>query len=56
VFYQGDSSVKLLEDLAVGSVLAALAAYRVAITPEDEADIRPIIEQSVHMGQPSTRT
>ena len=41
------------EDPATGSASAALAAYRVALMPEADADIALGIEQGVDMGRPS---
>jgi trans-2,3-dihydro-3-hydroxyanthranilate isomerase len=43
----------VLEDPATGSASAALAAYRVALMPESDADIALTIEQGVDMGRPS---
>jgi trans-2,3-dihydro-3-hydroxyanthranilate isomerase len=41
------------EDPATGSASAALAAYRVALMPEADADAALAIEQGVDMGRPS---
>jgi trans-2,3-dihydro-3-hydroxyanthranilate isomerase len=43
----------VFEDPATGSASAALAAYRVALMPEADADIALTIEQGVDMGRPS---
>jgi trans-2,3-dihydro-3-hydroxyanthranilate isomerase len=43
----------VLEDPATGSASAALAAYRVALMPEDDADVALTVEQGVDMGRPS---
>ena len=43
----------VLEDPATGSASAALAAYRVALLPEQDADLTLMIEQGVDMGRPS---
>jgi trans-2,3-dihydro-3-hydroxyanthranilate isomerase len=43
----------VLEDPATGSASAALAAYRVALMPEADADVALAIEQGVDMGRPS---
>ena len=43
----------VIEDPATGSASAALAAYRVALMPEAEADVALTIEQGVDMGRPS---
>jgi trans-2,3-dihydro-3-hydroxyanthranilate isomerase len=43
----------VLEDPATGSASAALAAYRVALLPEPDADVGLTIEQGVDMGRPS---
>jgi trans-2,3-dihydro-3-hydroxyanthranilate isomerase len=41
------------EDPATGSASAALAAYRVALLPEADANVELTIEQGVDMGRPS---
>ncbi|MFL5802863.1 MAG: PhzF family phenazine biosynthesis protein [Roseiflexaceae bacterium] len=43
----------VIEDPATGSASAALAAYRVALMPEGDANIALTIEQGVDMGRPS---
>jgi trans-2,3-dihydro-3-hydroxyanthranilate isomerase len=43
----------VFEDPATGSASAALAAYRVALMPEADADVTLSIEQGVDMGRPS---
>jgi trans-2,3-dihydro-3-hydroxyanthranilate isomerase len=43
----------VIEDPATGSASAALAAYRVALMPEQDADVTLSIEQGVDMGRPS---
>jgi trans-2,3-dihydro-3-hydroxyanthranilate isomerase len=43
----------VIEDPATGSASAALAAYRVALMPEADADVALTIEQGVDMGRPS---
>jgi trans-2,3-dihydro-3-hydroxyanthranilate isomerase len=43
----------VLEDPATGSASAALAAYRVALMPEEDADVTLEVEQGVDMGRPS---
>jgi trans-2,3-dihydro-3-hydroxyanthranilate isomerase len=43
----------IIEDPATGSASAALAAYRVALMLEQDADVALTIEQGVDMGRPS---
>jgi trans-2,3-dihydro-3-hydroxyanthranilate isomerase len=43
----------VLEDPATGSASAALAAYRVALMPEGDAEVALEVEQGVDMGRPS---
>jgi trans-2,3-dihydro-3-hydroxyanthranilate isomerase len=43
----------VLEDPATGSASAALAAYRVALMPEQDAEVALEVEQGVEMGRPS---
>lgn len=43
----------VIEDPATGSASAALAAYRVTLLPEQDAEITLQIEQGVDMGRPS---
>jgi trans-2,3-dihydro-3-hydroxyanthranilate isomerase len=43
----------VLEDPATGSASAALAAYRVALMAEEDAEVTLEVEQGVEMGRPS---
>jgi trans-2,3-dihydro-3-hydroxyanthranilate isomerase len=43
----------VFEDPATGSASAALAAYRAALLPEQDADLTLTIEPGVDMGRPS---